>query len=65
MYQLKNREVVRERGVTLPVTPPPSYSSRDGIFKLLRNPGIDSKELIPPAFVACRAGTTILFLLSS
>ncbi len=30
---------------------------RDGIFKLLRSPGIDSKESIPPAVVACRAGT--------
>ncbi len=26
---------------------------RDGIFKLVRNPGIDSKESIPPAHVAC------------
>jgi hypothetical protein len=26
---------------------------RDGIFKLLRSPGIDSKEAIPPAYVAC------------
>jgi hypothetical protein len=25
----------------------------DGIFKLLRSPGIDSKETIPPAYVAC------------
>jgi len=42
-----------------------SRSDRDGIFKLLRNPGIDSKESIPPAYVAWRAGTTILFLLGS
>ncbi len=28
------------------------------------SPGIDSKELIPPAFVAWRAGTITLFLLS-
>ncbi len=47
----------------------------DGIFKLLRSPGIDSKELIPPVYVACRpfqeprnrflawrAGTTTLFV---
>ncbi len=25
---------------------------RDGIFKLLRSPGIDSKESIPPVYVA-------------
>jgi hypothetical protein len=28
-------------------------SFRDGIFKLLRSPGIDSKESISPAYVAC------------
>ncbi len=28
---------------------------RDGSFKLLRSPGIDSKESSPPAYVACRA----------
>jgi hypothetical protein len=33
--------------------------TRDGIFKLLRNPGIDSKELISPAYVAWRAGARI------
>jgi hypothetical protein len=27
-------------------------------FLLLRGPGIDFKELIPPAYVALRAGTT-------
>ncbi len=36
---------------------------RYGIFKLLRSPGIDSKESIPPAYVAWRVGTTTLFLL--
>ncbi len=35
---------------------------RDGIFKLLRSPGIDSKELIPPAYVARLAGTTTPFV---
>ncbi len=30
-----------------------------------KGPGIDSKELIPPAYVARRAGTTTLFLLGS
>jgi hypothetical protein len=39
--------------------------NRDGIFKLLRSPGIDSKDLIPPAYVVWRAGTATLFLLSS
>jgi hypothetical protein len=38
---------------------------RDGIFKLLRSPGIDSKEPILPAYVAWQAGTTTLFLLGS
>ncbi len=28
------------------------------IFKRLRSQGIDAKELIPPAYVACRAGTS-------
>ncbi len=35
------------------------------IVKLLRSPRIDSKESILPAYVAWRAGTTTLFLLSS
>jgi hypothetical protein len=34
-------------------------------FKLLRSPGIDSKDSIPPAYVAWRAGATTLFLLGS
>ncbi len=38
---------------------------RDGIFKLLRSPGIDSKESIPTVYVAWRAGTTTLFPLGS
>ncbi len=29
-----------------------------GIFKLLRSPGIDSKESTTPAYVSWRAGTT-------
>jgi hypothetical protein len=36
---------------------------RDGIFKLLRGPGIDSKKSIPTAYVASQAGTATLFLL--
>jgi hypothetical protein len=39
--------------------------ARDGIFKLLRSPGIGSKESIPPAYIAWRAGTATLFLLVS
>ncbi len=35
---------------------------RDGILKLLRSPGINSKVSIPPAYVAWRAATTTLFL---
>jgi hypothetical protein len=31
------------------------HGYRDGIFKLLRRPGIDSKESIPPAYEAWRA----------
>jgi hypothetical protein len=38
---------------------------RDDIFKLLRRPGFDSKESIPLAYVAWRAGTTMLFILGS
>ncbi len=34
----------------------------DGIFKILRSPGIDSKELIPSVYVLCSlTGTTTLF----
>jgi hypothetical protein len=36
---------------------------RARIFKLLRGPGFDSKESIPPSYdVALRAGTITLFL---
>jgi hypothetical protein len=38
---------------------------RAPILKRLWSPGIDSKELIPPANVAWRAGTITLFLLGS
>ncbi len=48
-------------GVWLP--PPPTPWAR--IFKCLWSPGIDSKELIPPAYVAWRAGKITLFLLGS
>jgi hypothetical protein len=40
-------------------------SARGGIFKLLWSPEIDSKESIPPAYVAWRTGTRTLFLLGS
>ncbi len=36
--------------------------SRARTFKCLWGPGIDSKEWIPPAYVAWRAGTITLFL---
>ncbi len=39
--------------------------TRARIFKRLWSPGIDSKEWILPAYVAWRAGTITLFLLSS
>ncbi len=38
---------------------------RAHIIKRLWSPGIDSKKLIPPAYVAWRAGTITLFLLGS
>jgi hypothetical protein len=42
-----------------------NHLTREGIFKLLRSSGIDSKESIPPVYVTWRAGTTTLFLLGS
>jgi len=41
------------------------FTSRDGICTLLRGPGNDSKESIPPAYMARRGGTTTLFLFGS
>jgi hypothetical protein len=41
------------------------YSSSASISKRLWSPGIDSKELITPAYVAWRAGMITLFLLGS
>jgi hypothetical protein len=40
-------------------------ANRARIFKLLRNPKIDSKDSIPPACVVWRAGTTTFFLFGS
>jgi hypothetical protein len=34
-------------------------------FKLLKTPGFEFKDSIPPAYVAWRASTTTLFLLGS
>ncbi len=42
-----------------------TWGDRARSFKLLRNPIIDSKDSIPPAFVAWRARSTTLFLLGS
>ncbi len=39
--------------------------NRARIFKCLWGPGMDSKESIPPVYVAWRAGTITLFLLGS
>jgi hypothetical protein len=39
--------------------------TRARIFKRLWSPGINSKEWIPPAYVAWRAGRITLFLLGS
>jgi hypothetical protein len=39
--------------------------TRARIFKLLRSPRMDSKESVPPAYVAWWAGTSTLFLLGS
>ncbi len=40
-------------------------TNRAGIFERVWGPGIDSKEWIPPAYVAWRAGTITLFLLGA
>ncbi len=39
--------------------------TRARIFNLLRSPRMDSKESVPPAYVAWWAGKTTLFLLGS
>ncbi len=41
------------------------FAFRDGIFKLVRSPGIDSKESISAAYVAWRTGTPTMVLLGS
>jgi hypothetical protein len=40
----------------------PGFNARARICKLLRSSKIDSKESIPPAYVAWRAFTTTLYL---
>ncbi len=42
-----------------------AHTTGESIFKLLRSPGIYSKESIPPAYVAWRAGTTTIYYSSS
>ncbi len=42
-----------------------TYLGKFRIFKLLRSPGIDSKESIPQAYVTLPVSTTALFLLGS
>jgi hypothetical protein len=39
--------------------------SEPEFVNVLKNPGIDSTESTPPAYVAWRAGTITLFLLGS
>jgi hypothetical protein len=57
------------RSSTSTSSPAEKLKVRDGIFKLLRSPGIDSKESIPRnqfrQHVAWRADKTTLFLLGS
>ncbi len=54
------------QSINLPV-PLNKWGESNGacIFKRLWDPGIDSNLLIPPAYVALRAGTITLFLLSA
>ncbi len=50
----------QSRSVSVIVLKRSGYCSRNRarIFKRLRSPGIDSKKSIPPAYEACRAGTS-------
>jgi hypothetical protein len=43
----------------------PCILYRARTFKCLWGPGIDSKEWIPPVYVAWRAGTITLFLIGA
>ncbi len=60
--QLPNQEVNELLYIDIPMS---KVLVRARIFKLFKSPRIDSRESIPPAYVAWRAGTTTLFLLGS
>jgi hypothetical protein len=55
----------QEQSRNMVVVPVLQTTPKARTFKLLRSPGIDIKGSIPPAYVAWRAGTITLFLLSS
>jgi hypothetical protein len=72
IHQLVNRQshsmIIRELPAFIVVSTTFSFTNRRKLrryFKLLGSPGIDSKESIPPAYAAWRAGMTTLFLLGS
>jgi hypothetical protein len=46
---IKPTQIVVFAEIWLESTPPFAHSNPDGIFKLLRDTGIDSKESNPPA----------------
>jgi hypothetical protein len=52
-----NRQPTTRNQLQLTTPIPKNQQGRDDIFKLLRSPGVDFKESILPAVVACRAGT--------
>ncbi len=63
-----NLRLVPETGPEIPANRQRLLGMRYTLFylQLVRRPGIDSKEAIPPAYVAWRAGgTAALFLLRS
>jgi hypothetical protein len=69
VFAVQYHESVRKLfSVSLPSTVPRSHKViyilvRPALFcKRLSSPGVDSKESIPPAYVARRAGTTTLFV---
>ncbi len=59
-------KIVKKMSLHKPITPliGNTNAPRARIFKLLRS-GIDSKESIPAAYVAWRAGTTTVFPVGS
>jgi hypothetical protein len=58
-----NRQSGLSKGSSMSCLLGPMIRAR--IFKCLWGPGIDSKDSIPPAYVAWRAGTITLFFLGS